>query len=155
MAVISTRSAADRRDDAAWAIEELRRAESHLARRRQTRCGPGDTERAALRYVLEAADADRELTPSELARLLHIETSSTTAILRRLEDGGAIVLRPHPTDRRRKVVLPVNRNDDPEAVDPLTRRIRELAADLSEQEAELVVGFLARVTAAVEEECPD
>ncbi len=140
-------------DDAAWAVERLRLAESQLGRRRQAACGPSDTDRAAMRFVLEETDLGRLVTPSDLGEHLGIVSSSVTGLLERLRDGGLIETRPHPNDRRSKIVLPVDRNDDPESIDPLSAVIRSLAAELGEEHAAAVAGFLDRVAAAVDEEC--
>jgi len=43
-------------------------------------------------------------TPTDLAEFLSITTASMTALLDRLEAGGHIVRRRHPTDRRRILV---------------------------------------------------
>lgn len=134
-------------------VEELRRAEAHLARRRQTACGPSETDRSAMRFILESTDDARPVTPTDLARHLGITTASTTALLDRLGRGQMIEVRPHPEDRRKRLVIPVDRSDDPDVIDPLTATIRELSDDLSAQEAELVNGFLARITDAVKREC--
>lgn len=134
-------------------VEELRRAEAHLARRRQTACGPSETDRTAMRFILEAADEELPITPTDLAKHLGISTASTTALLDRLGRGQMIDLRPHPDDRRKRLVVPVDRNDDPDLIDPLTAAIRDLSDELAPQEAELVNGFLTRITDAVKREC--
>lgn len=134
-------------------VEELRRAEAHLARRRQTACGPSETDRSAMRFILEAADDERPITPTDLAKHLGITTASTTAVLDRLGRGQMVELRQHPDDRRKRLVVPVDRSDDPDLIDPLTATIRELSDELSPHEAELVNGFLTRITRAVKREC--
>lgn len=134
-------------------VEELRRAEAHLARRRQTACGPSETDRSAMRFILEAADDERPITPTDLAKHLGITTASTTAVLDRLGRGQMVELRQHPDDRRKRLVVPVDRSDDPDLIDPLTATIRELSDELSPHEAELVNGFLTRITQAVKREC--
>ena len=58
-------------------------------------------------------------------------------------------------DARRKIVLPADITDDPDLYDPVTKRIREIAADLSPAEDELITGFLLRVAAALQEEDED
>lgn len=140
-------------DDAAWAVERLRLAEAQLGRRRQAACGPGDSDRAAMRFLLEEADMGRLVTPGDLVEHLGIVSSSVTGLLDRLRDGGLIETRPHPSDRRRKIVLPVDRNDDPSSIDPLSGVIRSLAEELSDEEAAGIARFLDRVAAAVDDEC--
>lgn len=139
--------------DTAKAVEELRLAEAHLARRRQTACGPSDTDRMAMRFILESADEGREVTPSLIAQHLGLKSASVTALLDRLGRGEMVDVRPHPTDKRKRLVVPVDRSDDPDVIDPLTATIRNLSADLSDQEAELISGYLRKITDAVKREC--
>lgn len=139
--------------DTAKAVEELRLAEAHLSRRRQTACGPSDTDRMAMRFILEGADEGREVTPSSLAQHLGMTTASVTALLDRLGRGEMIYVRQHPDDKRKRLVTPVDRSDDPDVIDPLTATIRNLSADLSDQEAELISGYLRKITDAVKREC--
>lgn len=139
--------------DAARAVEHLRLAEASLSRRRQNDCGPSETDRLAMRYILEQNDAGRAVTPTDLARYLSVTTASITALLNRLGRGQMITLRPHPDDRRKRLVIPVDRSDDPDLIDPLTATVREAAADLSPQEAELIARFLDQITDAVGKEC--
>lgn len=147
------RRESDAIDDAAWAAEELRRAEAHLARRRQSRCGPSDTDRQAWRFVLERSDSGESTTPKQLADHLGITTASTTKLLQRMKAASLLQLRANPDDRRSKLVVPVDRNDDPDLVDPLTTEIRGIAQSLSGDEARIVASFLRRVVAAVDEDC--
>lgn len=135
------------------AVERLRRAESRLARRRQTSCGPSETDRSAMRFVLERADEGVDVTPTDLARFLAISTASVTALLDRLRGGGMVELREHPSDRRKKVVRPVDRSDDPDVIDPLTASIRELSEQLGDRDAHLVRAFLDQVSDIVTQEC--
>lgn len=146
-------SAAPTQRTTADLVEELRRAEAHLARRRQSACGPSETDRSAMRFILEAADDERPITPTDLAKHLGITTASTTAVLDRLGRGQMVELRQHPEDRRKRLVVPVDRSDDPDLIDPLTATIRDLSDELSPHEAELVNGYLTRITQAVTREC--
>jgi DNA-binding transcriptional ArsR family regulator len=135
------------------AVERLRRAESRLARRRQSSCGPSETDRSAMRFVLERADEGVDVTPTDLARHLDISTASVTALLDRLRSGGMVELREHASDRRKKLVRPVDRSDDPDVVDPLTAAIRGLSDQLSDGDARLVGAFLDQVSDIVTQEC--
>lgn len=139
--------------DAARAVERLRLAEARLARRRQTECGPSETARAATRFIYEKADAGEDVTPTEIAEHLGLSTASVTGILQRLRAGGLISFARNPDDGRSKRVLPVDRSADLEDIDPLTARIREFAAGLTEREAAHVARFLDAITEAVDDEC--
>ncbi|MDY0911113.1 MarR family winged helix-turn-helix transcriptional regulator [Microbacterium sp. CFBP9034] len=138
---------------AALAVERLRLAEARLARRRQTQCGPSETARAAMRYILERADDGSPATPTEIAEHLGLATASMTGILHRLRGGGLITFQRNPDDGRSKRVVPVDRSADIDEIDPLTARIREFAGGLTEREADHVARFLEAVTEAVDGEC--
>jgi DNA-binding MarR family transcriptional regulator len=139
--------------DAANAVERLRLSEAKLARRRQTDCGPSENARAAMRYVLERADAGERVTPTAIAQHLGVSTASVTGMLDRLRHGGLIAFSPNPDDRRSKLVVPFDRDTDLEDVDPLTARIRALADELPVEARPHVAQFLTRVREAVDEEC--
>ncbi|WP_127475737.1 MarR family winged helix-turn-helix transcriptional regulator [Microbacterium sulfonylureivorans] len=144
---------ADATVPAARAVERLRLAEARLARRRQTECGPSETARAAMRYILERSDAGRDATPTEIAEHLGLSTASVTGILQRLRGGGLITFARNPDDGRSKRVVPVDRSTDLDDVDPLTAKIRGFAEALTAREAEHVARFLEAVTEAVDREC--
>jgi hypothetical protein len=130
-------------------IEQLRLAEARLARQRQSASGLNDTDRAAMRFVLEYSDSASPVTPSVLATALHLTPPAMTAVVDRLVKGGFITVTPHPTDRRKKVIEPFDRTLDPDHVDPLTTRIRVIAAALAPADAAVVTSFLEQVLDAV------
>ncbi|MBZ4486874.1 MarR family transcriptional regulator [Microbacterium sp. cx-55] len=130
-------------------VEQLRLAEAKLARQRQSASGLNDTDRAAVRFILEYSDSASPMTPSVLAAALHLTPPAMTSVVDRLIKGGFITVTPHPTDRRKKVIEPFDRTIDPDHVDPLTTRIRGIAATLAPEHAVIVAGFLQQVLAAV------
>ncbi|MDQ1137938.1 DNA-binding MarR family transcriptional regulator [Microbacterium sp. SORGH_AS 1204] len=138
---------------AARAVERLRLAEARLARRRQTDCGPSENARAAMRLVLERADAGATVTPTEIAQHLGISAASVTGMLDRLHAGGLIAFVVNPTDRRSKFVVPFDRGTHPETIDPVTAQIRAFAAALPHGTADQVAAFLDRVREVVDAEC--
>lgn len=146
-------AASDTAMNAAFAVERLRLSEARLSRRRQTDCGPSENARAAMRYVLDRADAGENVTPTAIAQHLGVSTASVTGMLDRLRHGGLIAFSPNPDDRRSKLVVPFDRDTDLEDVDPLTARIREFAADLPSDVQAHVARFLTRVREAVDDEC--
>ena len=131
--------------DVARLVERLRLAEAKLARQRQTASGLNDTDRAAIRFILENGDTEAELTPSVLATALHLTPPAMTSVVDRLVRGGFITISPHPTDRRKKVIEAFDRTIDPDHVDPLTTRIRLLAADVPPEDAAIIGAFLQQV----------
>ncbi|MDZ8171983.1 MarR family transcriptional regulator [Microbacterium xanthum] len=141
------------RSEVARSIERLRLAENRLARRRQNACGPSENARAATRFIFDMSDQGILVTPTEVAEHLEISTPSVTGILNRLRAGGLITFLPHPDDGRSKYVVPLDRDDDLDGIDPLTAQIRGLADTLSADQAAAVTAFIDLVTDAVDDEC--
>ncbi|QCR18439.1 MarR family winged helix-turn-helix transcriptional regulator [Agrococcus sp. SGAir0287] len=137
-----------------WAVEELRLAESRLSRRRQASCGPGHSEREAMRFIAERSDAGKPATPTELATHLGLTTPSVSAIVRRLQEGGLISTRQHADDRRSKLLEPSSRNA-PDTADQLAPAIKAAAAELDPAEAVRFAAFLAHVRDLVDADCRD
>lgn len=136
-AQLTTRELVDRVDD-------LRRAESQLARRLSSRRAPNDTDREAVRFIAEAPD-DSPATPGDLASHLNVSTAAVTSILRRLQERGQIIVAPHPADARSKVLRPSLR-DLNSPTDDLTQRIEDLSSEFTPEQAEVVSRFLRRLT---------
>jgi DNA-binding MarR family transcriptional regulator len=130
-------------------VEQLRLAEGRLARQRQTASGLNDSDKAAIRYILENDDAAAEITPSVMAASLHLTPPAMTVVLDRLVAAGFVTVTPHPTDRRKKLVKPFDRNIDPDHLDPVTTRLRAIASRLSTAEAHAVSSFLSDVIAVI------
>ena len=141
-----------RTDQVVGAVDALRRAEAHLVRRRQVGVGLSDVDRTALRLIIEQSARATPATPTDLARHLGISTASTTALVDRLVRDGLVETHPHPVDRRKKTLAPTDGTRHPDEVGGLTAAIREVAADLSDTEAQLLIGALARITRAVDDE---
>ena len=133
----------------AWALEELRLAESRLDRRRQGHA-PTARDRAATRYVFERDDDGDPATPGELAEHLGISQSTASELIARLVEDGVIATRPHPSDRRSKVLSPVNRNDHVEGEDALTDEIRVAVSRLTDDQALAVREFLEHLRELVD-----
>ncbi len=144
----STATPDGHRPDVAGILERLRLAEAKLARRREQQTGMNETDRAAMRYLLERVDT-AEITPSMIVRSLHLSPASGTALIDRLVARGLVVVEGHPHDRRKKIVRPFDRNIDPDHLDPLTMQLRGLASELPAGEARVVASFLEDVLAMV------
>lgn len=134
--------------DVVHALARLRTAQAHMLRRRQSMQGLGESDGAALRLVVDRVDDD-PVTPTDIATHLGLTTSAVTSLVDRLGKAGLIETMPHPTDRRRKIIVPT---EGALAVDPLEAHIQDLVEELSTRSRLLVVGFLDRVVAAVEDE---
>ncbi|MCA9600669.1 MAG: MarR family transcriptional regulator, partial [Myxococcales bacterium] len=80
-----------------WALDHALRAQSKQMHRHLGLTGP---QRLVLRMVGRGTGA----TPSELARLLHLDRSTVTGIVNRLVQRKLIARETHPADRRRAVL---------------------------------------------------
>lgn len=143
----------DARVRAARAVERLRLSEASLSRRRQTDCGPSENARAAMRFVLERADAGERVTPRAVAAHLGITPAAVSGILDKLQAGGMIAFEANPDDGRSKYVVPFDRSTDADDVDPLTARIRTEAERLEPDTAAAVAEFIDRIVRSVDAEC--
>ena len=134
----------------AYAIEELRLAEMRLDRRRETASKPSATERAVLRHTFERSDAGDPATPSDLADYVGLSRSAISIMLRRLERQGLVRTLRHPGDGRRRVVMPVSRNDHLGGDNLLTDRIREVTRRLTDEQAAFVTDLLEELREVVD-----
>ena len=107
----------------------------------------------ALRHLMRAHQQGIFLGPTDLSRLLYISTASTTALIDRLVSSGHIERRVHPTDRRALELVPTSKSDKEmqDVLGPMHERMMAVASSLSPHEAEIVAGFLQRITDAVDE----
>lgn len=133
------------------AIEELRVAETQLARRRQQDSAPSRTTREVLRLVVDAAERGEPITPSELARETQVTNSGMTSVLKKLAGAGLVSFERAARDARSKVVVPTDlaRLDD---ADPLAARIRAVLEDLQPADAHNVAKALERIRREVDKE---
>ena len=95
---------------------------------------------------LDVLARDGALTPSVLARRSGIHPATMTGILDRLERGGWIVRDRDQTDRRRVTVSVVKDR----AVHPAVQLVDRICAGYSEDELDLIAGFLRRCAEAGE-----
>ncbi|MFJ2745761.1 MarR family winged helix-turn-helix transcriptional regulator [Streptomyces sp. NPDC087440] len=95
-------------------------------------------------------------TPSELARHLGTSTAAMTLVIDRLAAGGHVRREPHPTDRRKVVVVPAEEWPDTAFayVAPLVAGITAATDELAPDERAVVARFLARAVAAYDTATP-
>lgn len=63
------------------------------------------TDLAALRMMIMREQRGQSVSPHDVARHLRISTASTTKLLDRLTESGHVERRPHPSDRRGRVIV--------------------------------------------------
>jgi DNA-binding MarR family transcriptional regulator len=63
------------------------------------------TDLRALRMMVERERRGHAVSPHDLARHLRISTASTSKLIDRLEAAGHVERRPHPSDRRARVLV--------------------------------------------------
>jgi len=86
-------------------------------------------------------------TQSELVEQLGVEPPTVTKMVQRLEEGGFVRRRAHPTDRRATVVwlTAAGRKVRPKVQRAITQVNRELFGDLSDRQVATMETLLGRV----------
>ena len=138
------------------AVRSYRAAETLVRRRTQDAMGMNENDLLAMRFLMQARQTGGSLGPKDLSRLLGISTASTTALIDRLERGGYVRWQARPNDRRAWVIVPTDASDSDvrHAVGDMHGRMMQAAAQLSPQEAEIVIGFMDRLRQALDEPAP-
>lgn len=90
---------------------------------------------------------DGPQAPGALAQLLTITTASTTELIDRLEQGGHVLRRRHPIDRRRLLIelTPGGRALIAAQYTDFSDRLHAAATGLPAGEHDVLIGFLAGV----------
>lgn len=134
------------------ALRDYRSAEAEMRRRTQASMGMGETDLMALRYLLEAERAGREVGPKELTVRLGITSASMTSLVDRLVRSGYVTREPHPTDRRALILRPTPGSDQEVrgTLGDMHARMMEVAATLDAEESAVVVDFLRRMRSAID-----
>jgi DNA-binding MarR family transcriptional regulator len=112
--------------------------------------GVGETDLAAMDEVVASP---APLGPVELGHRLGIRSASATVLVDRLEAAGHLRRNPHERDWRRVVLQPSESAiaEVGRMLAPMMVSMGQIADRLDPDEAELVLGFLRDVTAAMEE----
>jgi DNA-binding MarR family transcriptional regulator len=125
-----------------------RRAESRMRSKTRDSMHMGETDLAALRYLLRETQAGRVVRQRDLAQALGISNPSVSGLVDRLCRDGYAERVPHPEDRRSVAIRPTHRSE--EEARPTLEDIyqRELAAagSLTLEERTVVAKFLTLLT---------
>jgi DNA-binding MarR family transcriptional regulator len=135
------------------ALRVYQAAEVAMRRRTRSAMSMGENEMLALRFLIRADAERREATPTDIARYLGVSTASTTSLIDRMTDSGHVVRVPHPSDRRRITVFPTElaQKEVRATLGDMHARMMAATAGLSAAEAEVIIGFLDRVSRAVDQ----
>jgi len=133
------------------AMQDYSRAEGDMRRRMRATMKLGENDVSALRFLLGAKRAGRNVSPSDLARSLHITTASTTLLIDRLVASGHVVRSAHATDRRALVIVPTGDSFDEmrSTIGGMHEKMMDAAGKMSAKESATVLKFLAHMQEAV------
>ena len=112
------------------------------------RLGVSETEMHAVEHVMS-----EPMGPVELSRRLDITSAAATVLLHRLEQSGHVLRTPHPTDRRRQVLVPRPEGlvEVFELLRPLLVGLDRVAAEFSDEERQVIGRYLGRVNEVLRE----
>lgn len=135
------------------AVRDLVVADRAMRQAMAARMRLGETDMRAMRFLMARVRADAPATPRDVAAHLGITTAATTTLLDRLADAGHVERRPHPSDRRSKVVVPTPHAWDEarHVLAPAHDRMRAVAATVPEADRPAVLAFLAGLTEVMQE----
>ena len=110
------------------------------------------TDVAALRMLIMRESRNEPVSPHEVARHLRISTASTTKLLDRLSLSGHLERKPHPHDRRARVVVltQASRDDFYKHFGARLRAMRGVAEGYSDEELKVVARFMGELSAAID-----
>jgi DNA-binding MarR family transcriptional regulator len=110
------------------------------------------TDLAALRMLIMREQRGESVSPHEVARHLRISTASTTKLLDRLTASGHVERRPHPRDRRARVVVltDASRQAFFRSFGRTLAAMRGVAEHYAEEDLRVIARFIAQVSVAVD-----
>jgi len=113
--------------------------------------GMNATDLATLRMLIIREQQGQPVSPHDIARHLRISTASTTKLLDRLAAAGDLERRPHPHDRRARVIalLPASRTAFFAHYRESLGAMRDVAGTYSDADLDVVARFLDGLADAV------
>lgn len=102
------------------------------------------TDLNALVVIMDSERRGNPVSPTSLARALHMSASATTAVLDRLEAAGHVVRGPDPSDRRKVGLTMAGRALElgEQFFRPLANEMKASWAGFTEAERETIARFL-------------
>lgn len=110
------------------------------------------TDIAALRMLIVREQRGEAVSPHDLADHLRISTASTTKLLDRLSASGHLERRPHPTDRRARVVVltQASRDEFYQHMGERLRAMRVVAGEFDDEQLSVIRRFLLQLSDALD-----
>jgi DNA-binding MarR family transcriptional regulator len=110
------------------------------------------TDIAALRMLIMREQRDETVSPHQLADHLRISTASTTKLLDRLTASGHLERRPHPGDRRARIVVltQASRDEFYQHFGERMRAMRGVTTGYDDEELRVVTRFLLELSEAID-----
>jgi len=141
------------RTDVLNALRRYRQAERDMRARTRTSMKMGETDLAAIRYLLRQQQQEVPVSPGDLARHLGITSASTAVLITRLVRSGHMEKLRNPDDGRASLLTAtVSSNYEVRAtMAGMHARMIAIADGLSADDARVVVDFLRAMAAAVDE----
>ena len=132
---------------------DFRTAEEAMRLRAGDSMGMGATDLRALRFLLRAQREIRPVSGRELGDHLSMTSASVTSLLDRLTKSGHVLRTQDPADRRSNLVTATADSDDEvrDTLGAMHARMIAVARSLNDEDAALVTGFLASMTAAMDD----
>ncbi|GAA1515414.1 DNA-binding MarR family transcriptional regulator [Agromyces terreus] len=133
------------------AVRRHRAAEAEMRRRLRADMDMGDTDVAALRWVIAEERAGRSATSAGLARELGITSAAAVKLVARLVASGDLERDPHPTDRRILLLhtMPEAHERIVRTLGPMHERLRRVAESFDEPQRAVIIAFLDDLAEAI------
>ncbi len=128
-----------------WALDH---ALGSTSKRMHDRMGITAQQRMVLRFIGKYPS----ITGGELASILHVEKSTLSLALKRLEERGLVARRPHATDARKTllVLTPEGRRYDKPTVGTVEKAVERALRATRPKDIEAIRSFLQRLVKLLE-----